>query len=168
MFRDTTLGLALAETLNQFQIDQRPEDGLTPKQVDAIWTVFEEEMWAMLKDEGNSAEVVIEPHRETAYLDDPAPSASTSLATDAGQFPLYRCVDGVWTIVLKDVDVTVSNDRREEKFRLDYLHVEVAEEQGSTGAKRGLDNESGVSRISLADDPGTEGAPTSRKRPRSE
>jgi hypothetical protein len=166
MFRDTTLGLALAETLSQFQSDNRPEDGLTPKQVEAIWTVFEEEMWAMLKDEGNAAEVVIEPHRETAYLDDPAPtSSSTSLVTDAGQFPLYRCVDGVWTIVLKDVDVTVSNDRREEKFRLDYLHVEVAEEQGLM-AKRDGEHESGISRIPISDP--VDGVSASRKRPRGE
>lgn len=39
-------------------------------------------------------------------------------------FPVYRCVDGIWTIILKDPEVTVRDEfGEEETLKLDYLKV---------------------------------------------
>lgn len=42
--------------------------------------------------------------------------------------PVYRCVDGVWTLLLQDPEVTVRDEfGKEETFHLDYMKVYMQE-----------------------------------------
>lgn len=54
----------------------------------------------------------------------PVEELSCALNDPSLAFPIYRCVDGVWTIILKDPEVTVRDEFGvEEVLKLDFLKV---------------------------------------------
>ena len=152
MYRNTVLGTALATTLEQF--DGEGAQALTEEQKAAIWEAFDIEFETMLKEV---------PPEFTATIRCPKPEPPTKQSSDKTnskgktdivrradvEYPLYRCVDGKWTIVLQNPTVTLTGDGGEyskETFKLDFLTIEAEQAMLRTAptAKRGRTSAGGA------------------------
>eukprot|EP01012_Entosiphon_sulcatum_P065309 TRINITY_DN94225_c0_g1_i1.p1 TRINITY_DN94225_c0_g1~~TRINITY_DN94225_c0_g1_i1.p1 ORF type:complete len:162 (-),score=36.20 TRINITY_DN94225_c0_g1_i1:40-525(-) len=92
-----TLQQALADIRDKYQLTDEVHEGIM-SQFDAIVT---EEL------EKQQTQVAIQ-------------------AESDGVYPMYRCVDNVWTFILKDADVRVSEPRQrsgEQRLRVPYLKL---------------------------------------------
>ncbi|CCW67097.1 unnamed protein product [Phytomonas sp. Hart1] len=147
MYRESLLGVALSATLEEIS-EKHP---LTRDQMDHLWRIFDETMDSCLSEvplmsrinvkvpalmgpTGGKASsglpaalVSAEPGPEETPS--PSPLADRESAwqieeDDATVFPVYRMVDGLWTILLKDPIVQVRDEfGTEAEVRLDYLKV---------------------------------------------
>lgn len=153
MYRETLLGIALANALEEMQ----PTLQLTEEQQKTIWRSFETSFQQVLSDAPKASRLIIrsrplsdseaggggegdiprvQPTRPSTIIMEPpcaSPSVSVDSSMDASQrvvglaapqleFPVYRVVDGVWTIVLKNVDVCIQDGGgKQETIQLDFL-----------------------------------------------
>eukprot|EP00796_Vickermania_ingenoplastis_P004989 gene4989-3584_t len=139
MYRESLLATALSAALEEVA------PNLNEGQREHIWRVFDATMEECLSEAPMMTRVQV---HAAPGLDSASPSAPPQLITldnetsspellggraavsqDAQQvFPVYRCVDGVWTILLKDPQVAVRDEfGQEETFQLDYLRVYLRE-----------------------------------------
>lgn len=142
MYRETLLGVALAGALDEL----RPSLQLTDEQCKIIWQEFDRSYDEVLREAppktkiqvssssvtGGSSAVVEGSNLQSSMNADAIPADGTpaassgevrvELVSPSVQFPVYRVVDGIWTIVLKDVEVKVDGGHGNvEKIKLDYL-----------------------------------------------
>lgn len=69
--------------------------------------------------------LVTPPQEETRGNAQVVP-ASAALRSSSLSFPLYRCTDGIWTIILKDPDLVVRHPTGEaRKLSVDYLRLYI-------------------------------------------
>lgn len=156
MYRDSLLGMALASALAELS------DQLTKQQEAALWRVFDETMDACVMEAPllSQVTVTVPPptsfdasgtppplHRRADGRSPTPPAVEEEQRGDRGEeaiafddrqiaFPVYRCVDGVWTILMKNPTVVVRNEQGcSESVQLDYLKVYLKEVQDSGGRK---------------------------------
>ena len=139
MHRETMVGLALASALAE--LEEEGKVVLNAKQREAVWVVFDESMDCALeevptgciakvytsaaaKSEKRSEIKSPEPRIPTDQDESVAPAVSVADVND--QFPLYRKIDGLTTLVLKDPEVVVAKrNGEEERIKLDFLTVRI-------------------------------------------
>jgi hypothetical protein len=144
MHRGTMAGLALASALAELEEDGRVV--LNSKQREAVWATFDLSMDKALEEvpAGCVVKVHTTPPQQSklpaSTSSGETPCASVTVAPEH-QFPLYRKINGVTTIVLKDPVVVVSKrNGEEESLNLDYLTVrikDVTEKTPKSTRKRG-------------------------------
>jgi hypothetical protein len=150
MHRNTMAGLALASALAELESDGRVV--LDVKQREAVWAAFDQSMDQALAETPAGCVVKVEP-AASRKLHGNSSSGRSTLAASSGaavtqdatvapehRFSLYRKIDGVTTIVLKDPTVVVSKrNGEEERVPLDYLTVRIKDvsDKAVKGRKRG-------------------------------
>lgn len=147
MYRESLLGLALSATLEEMAASS----SLTEGQKESIWGVFDATMDKCLAElpmmtritvrapppempdastfAGTSRHLITDPsvrisEAENLNMREEGVTAPRDCLGEGLGFPVYRCLDGVWTLILKDPTVEVRDEYGAvEAVRLDYLKV---------------------------------------------
>jgi hypothetical protein len=137
MYRETILGGALATALEQLQHCRLTED-----QLRIIWQAFDQSFEEALRDAPIKTRIIVKTKKPGNHSTSPQIASSAKVPhagalSEAGlagedlQLPVYRSVDGVLTLVLKDAEVTILNPgKAEETVHVDYLKCYLKEPQG--------------------------------------
>lgn len=152
MYRETALGASLQSTLETLEA----RNGMTPlteRQRDLIWRAFDLAMDDVLQEESAAASSEQKSKRRGAA---PPPLSSSSssrdrqrtlpvLAVDAdtspgSTVPSYRCVDGNWSILLRNPTLHVvvpGSGMPPETVRLDTLRIDAVDPSARITLRKG-------------------------------
>lgn len=148
MYRETLLGSALSAVLEEAGAS------LSESHKQHLWKLFDETMEECLSEAPVMTQIhvstpakrpIVVPAEQpqlvtesSAVARQPEGSSVTSsdvLTDDGTEFPVYRLVDDLWTVLLKDPEVTVRDELgHERKLHLDYLKVQLREENAKAAA----------------------------------
>lgn len=147
MYRETLLGVALANAMEELQ----PILQLSDEQRKTVWNMFDKSFAQVLAEAPRESRMTVRSQPPRAELStgdsepivvgddgstneghtpsDPHTEAVVGLTSEETAFPLYRVTDGLWTIVLKDVEIQMEDGTgRRESMPVDFLKCTLKED----------------------------------------
>lgn len=146
MYRETFLGSSLATALAEV----RTSMGIADNQERQIWELFDKTMDEVLMEAPLGSSITVRPNKKRRV--EPTAPTSKGISEEASvnngditvalseeNLPVFREVDGRFTVLLKDVDVTVQEvgGAATETIHLDVLkcHIKSFDKKGSKKKK---------------------------------